>query len=83
MLLRTGFEIMLEAQQRGIMIHAAGIFNTGLLVGGVTYASCPLAPLPPSHSATESEIQSATPTSPAAQGPSPKLILKLWLSVVT
>ena len=32
---------MLEAQQRGIMIHAAGIFNTGLLVGGVTYASRP------------------------------------------
>ena len=45
-ILRTGFEIMLEAQQRGIMIHAAGIFNTGLLVGGVTYASCPLAPPP-------------------------------------
>ena len=63
MLLRTGFEIMLEAQQRGIMIHAAGIFNPGLLVGGVTYASCPLAPLPPSRTArpTEPEIESSCP----------------------
>jgi hypothetical protein len=32
---------MVEAQRRGVAIHNAGIFNTGLLVGGVTYAYVP------------------------------------------
>jgi D-threo-aldose 1-dehydrogenase len=35
---QDSFPIMVEAAQRGVAIHNAGIFNTGLLVGGVTYA---------------------------------------------
>ena len=35
---QDSFPIMVEAAQRGVEIHNAGIFNTGLLVGGVTYA---------------------------------------------
>ena len=29
---------MLECQRSGVAVHVAGVFNTGLLVGGETYA---------------------------------------------
>ena len=35
---QDSYEVMLEAQARGVAIHNAGIWATGLLVGGVTFA---------------------------------------------
>lgn len=35
---QAGTPVMVECQRAGIAVHVAGVFNTGLLVGGDTYA---------------------------------------------
>eukprot|EP00300_Choanocystis_sp_HF-7_P015037 c18913_g2_i3.p1 GENE.c18913_g2_i3~~c18913_g2_i3.p1 ORF type:complete len:347 (+),score=71.65 c18913_g2_i3:40-1041(+) len=37
LLTQSGFELLCECDRRGIEIHIAGVFATGLLVGGETY----------------------------------------------
>jgi|TARA_B100001142_G_scaffold313867_2_gene350788 D-threo-aldose 1-dehydrogenase len=34
---QDGFEVLLECQRRDIKVHVAGIFASGILVGGSTY----------------------------------------------
>ena len=38
---QDGYELMLECQKRGIKVHNAGIFASGLLVGGSHYKYAP------------------------------------------
>lgn len=41
---QDGIELMLECQRRGIRVHNAGIFASGLLVGGSHYKYAPASP---------------------------------------
>ena len=39
---QDGYDVLLECQERGVRVHNAGVFASGLLVGGSHYKYGPL-----------------------------------------